>query len=450
MSRILESGISLNNKGEQTNYNNVRQHTSLTDSQALQPYQFSSHEDLKEYTISEGVTTIPNNCFEWCNNLEEINIPDSVIAIDKEAFLGCSKLLSISFPKGLKSIGKSAFEFCESLKEIDLPDGISIIEDGLFAACSNLESVDIPNSVERIENNAFFNCNKLVQIHINRNINYLGDIPFNGCNGLKNIYVSKDNNTYESIDGVLFDKGAWELIKYPAKKNAKDYIIPDTVLSIKNCAFEDATELETIRFQRHLGEIGYNAFLGCINLREFTVDDENDSFFSEAGVLFKKHASKEIVIFPANNDLDVNQLLRKVSIVGMNAFTNCKSIKTLFVPGNVWLNSQAFYHCNNLESIIIGEGVEKLVNTFFYDCNNVYKIDIPSSVSIISGEFLNGFQNLKEIVLRVESPEKIKIISYLYSRIWNKCILKVLPGTRWAYRHNTTWSKFKHIEIIDS
>ena len=59
--------------------------------------------------IPDGVTSIGERAFTWCESLESISIPDSVTNIESFAFSDCSSLKSITIPDSVTSIGWYAF-----------------------------------------------------------------------------------------------------------------------------------------------------------------------------------------------------------------------------------------------------------------------------------------------------------------------------------------------------
>jgi len=67
---------------------------------------------LENVTISDGITTIGDYAFRYCQNLKEIVIPASVVDIGKYAFYACSKLTSITIPNSATNIDRWAFDGC--------------------------------------------------------------------------------------------------------------------------------------------------------------------------------------------------------------------------------------------------------------------------------------------------------------------------------------------------
>ncbi len=101
---------------------------------------------------------------------------------------------------------------------------------------NNLTSVTIPSSVTSIGNYAFYACSVLTRID-----------------------VDSDNNTYSSMDGVLFNKSKTSLIQYPIGRTALSYNVPDGVKEIESRAFASC-KLQIIAFPKSLTDVEATAF----------------------------------------------------------------------------------------------------------------------------------------------------------------------------------------------
>ena len=90
------------------------------------------------YTIPQGITSIGDSAFFYCDSLTSVSIPDSITAIGDSAFSWCSSLTSVSIPDSVTSIGDSAFSYCDSLTSVSIPDSVTAIGDYAFSDCPNL------------------------------------------------------------------------------------------------------------------------------------------------------------------------------------------------------------------------------------------------------------------------------------------------------------------------
>ena len=109
-------------------------------------------------------------------------------------------------------------------------DVISIgrIEDGLFKTGCIAQTV---------EDNQKATLN-VTSITIPKSVLFIWDDALN-INALAEIRVDSENLSFLSIDGVLFNKNATVLIKYPTARPGTSYEIPDTVVIIAAGAFKN-------------------------------------------------------------------------------------------------------------------------------------------------------------------------------------------------------------------
>jgi len=121
---------------------------------------FYNKKSLKNVTIGQYVTSIPDYTFYFCENLTNANLDNAVgiTAIPYGCFFYCSSLTSIKIPQNVTIIKSYAFHYCSSLKAISIPGSVTGIDNCAFAGCSALTSITIPGSVLRIGNSAFSSC----------------------------------------------------------------------------------------------------------------------------------------------------------------------------------------------------------------------------------------------------------------------------------------------------
>jgi hypothetical protein len=149
---------------------------------------FSYCQGLTSVTIPDSVTSIGNQAFSRCSSLTSITIPDSVTSIGYEAFSNCTGLTSITIPDSVTSLGSSAFDSCSSLTSVTIGDSVTSIGDGAFGCCTSLTSVVIPDSVTSIGQNAFYGCSGLTSITIGDSVTSIGGWAFTFCTSLTKVY----------------------------------------------------------------------------------------------------------------------------------------------------------------------------------------------------------------------------------------------------------------------
>ena len=153
---------------------------------------------------------------------------------------------------------------CSGVAEI--PDGVTSIGNSAFQNLTGLTSVTIPATVTRIGIGAFQFADGLTSVTIPASVTSIGTNAFRRARTLNSITVETDNQSFVSINGVLFDKDATTLIQYPSGKSGA-YSIPDGVTSIGNRAFELASNLTSISIPARVTSIGDYAFTDTVALK---------------------------------------------------------------------------------------------------------------------------------------------------------------------------------------
>lgn len=235
---------------------------------------------MKKLVVTNSCIKIGERAFENCASLTDITLPDGLTEIYAGIFNSCKSLKNIILPQRLTILGESAFSDCVSLEYIDIPETVTKIDDLVFNGCSNLVSLELKEGLKKIGKGAFKNCKSLKKITIPSTVTSINDAPFRGCSSLKSIQVASKNKFYKSEptkrdgnDYVLFNKNKSILIAYPSSSKEVQYDIPDSVTSIIDWAFCDASDLSRVTIPDSVQEIGEGAFCNCEVLDEIEIPD---------------------------------------------------------------------------------------------------------------------------------------------------------------------------------
>ena len=264
--------------------------------------------DEKLRLTTYKVRSIGGNSFWGCSDMTEINLPFGLYSIGTNAFGSCSGLTEITIPVSVTEIGSGAFLYCTGLTSVSL-SALKSINSGCFKGCTGLTSIVIPNSVTSISMDAFY-----------------------GCKNLADFIVLPENTKYCSIDGIIYSKDISELILCPEGKKG-EVIIPNTVISIKDGAFQNCVEISSVTIPNSITQIGNNAFQGCTGLTSLTIPNS-------------------------------------VTYIGSYAFSDCTGMTSLTIPNSVTsIGSYAFSGCTGLTSMNIPNSVTSIGRFVFSGCN---------------------------------------------------------------------------------
>lgn len=285
---------------------------------------------LISITLPNSVTNIDNYAFSCCFGLTSITIPDSVTSIGYEAFSGCTGLTSVTIGNSVTNINMGVFGGCTSLTSVTIPDSVTNIGIKAFYGCTVLTSIMIPDSVMNISSNVFDNtayyknesnwvdgvlyignhlikakdsisgsytikagtkcmadfafsdCKGLTSITIPNSMTSIGHYAFNGCSGLKAVYITDIakwcNISFDNLANPL----SYAHNLYLNGKLVTDLVIPNSVTSIGDSAFEDCTGLNSITIPNSVTSIGDFAFCSCKGLTSVTIGNSVTSIGNDA------------------------------------------------------------------------------------------------------------------------------------------------------------------------
>lgn len=347
---------------------------------------FSQNATLDKVTVSIGVTAICDNAFSDCENLESVTLPVGLSSIGDSAFSGCSALSTINIPSSVTSIGYEAFAYTGWLESSE--DLFVVVGDNILIAYTGVAAiVTIPGTVKSISGGAFENYygDALKTIIVPSSVINICDSAFSGCKDLSNINI------------------------------------PDSVKSIGNSAFSGCESLAGISLPSSVSFIGAEAFFDCSTMTQITVDNNNENFSSQDGVLFNKTKTnllqfpcgtlgkyaipstvKEVAdsAFSGCSGLTDITIPEGITGIGSEAFSGCEALSSVTVPGSVTdLGFGAFEHCSMLGTVTIQSGVTIISEGMFSGCGSLESVSIPGTVASIGSNAFSECSKLESIAL---------------------------------------------------
>lgn len=377
---------------------------------SIAPWRNDSRIDdyLEKVVISDGVTSIGENVFFWCDKITSVTISSSVKSIGMGAFYSCKALTDITIPNGAESIGEDAFQYCDSLKEVTIPGSVKSIGEGAFYSCDELTKVTIQDGAESICDNAFSGCKELTDITLPDSVTSIGDNAFyntayyNDESKWENtvLYIGNHLIKAEDISGDYSIKPGTKSIADCAFyycDHLTSIEIPNSVVSIGNHAFFSCNSLKSITIPKRVIKIGDCAFYTCFDLSEINVDEDNTAYCSEYGVLYNKEKT-ELIRFPKEKADTSFTIPNSVTKIADGAFEYCQYLKNVTIPDGVTsIGNDAFNSCSGLTSVTIPDGVTSLGNKAFFGCSSLTSVTIPNSVLIIDADAFKDCTNLQQV-----------------------------------------------------
>lgn len=354
-------------------------------------------------TIPDGISRIGTFAFYNCNSLTRIEIPASISSIDSYSIYSSSY---------------TEFYNCRNLTDIIVDEnntiyasdnGVLYTKDMTTLMCCPAGkdgNIEIPETVTEIGIGAFDSCNRLTNIAIGKNVQAINKgysnicMAFRECMSLESITVANSNQTYSSVDGLLYNKDMSQLICCPpGKKNSVS--IPDGVTIINNYSFYNCANLKKIVIPKSVERIAPeydscgDAFRNCKNLSEIIVNDDNERYSSMEGIIY---FGNYLHICPEGKEGSIT-IPEGTRCIYYDAFKNCDKLSSIQFPESLdTIESNAFAGCTNIKKMELPECINSIHRGTFQNCTQLSSIYIPESVTSIADDAFDGCKNDLRIV----------------------------------------------------
>ena len=170
------------------------------------------------------------------------------------------------------------------------------------------------------------------------------------------------------------------------------------VTSIYDFAFANCSYLTNVVIPESVTNIGESVFYACESLTNIQVVPNNNYYSSQDGVLFNK--DKTILIsFPGGKSGEY-LVPNTVTTIGQSAFYSCNSLTGVTIGDSVTaIGDFAFYFCSSIESVIIGNSVTTLGFAAFSGCSSLTELTIGENITIINDEAFSYCSSLSSVTI---------------------------------------------------
>ena len=364
---------------------------------------------LKTAAVCEGTETIPSECFRHCDLLESVSLPDSLKEIkcgyygETGAFADCPALKTVSIGKNIEAISRYAFRTTGEGLSVEFRDGVTAIPAEAFMDRPELASVTLPATLLTVGKNAFYGCSNLTGVVFPESLKEIGEQAFRGtglteailpgcalgyaafydCNELKTLAIGEGTESIPSecfrhcdvlesaalpdslkeiLCGYYAETGAFA--ECPALKNVS---IGKSIEAISRFAFRTTGTELAVEFREGVTAIPADAFNGRSELASVSLPKTLETVGAHA---FRECSNLSGVVFPDS-----------LKEIGEEAFRGT-GLTEAILPGCA-LGSAAFYDCNELKTLAIGEGTESIPSECFRHCDVLESAYLPDSLKEI-------------------------------------------------------------------
>lgn len=340
------------------------------------------------------------------------HVPSGVRVIDEEAFFCNYELTELYINEGITEL-LFPISHC-SIEVLGLPSTLESIPDILIRGASHLSTILLSEDNDHFILYDGMLCDRSLErvITIPAGVDYENlAIP----EGVKEL--ERCSGGYVVADIVSLPS-TLEWIGFCAFESSEinNVVIPESVRTIDNYAFSDS-ELKVVTFLGVPQEICLGAFTVSSDVLIECYADEPvplEEYVSSGTVVeyysldFGPGWAFSVVIDGLTYDLYPNGVAKLVGY-GMNKITIPESVTyegetyivssiesglfkrsdvvSISIPGSVKnVEENMFWHCYDLESVVLGEGIEHIGDSAFVHCGSLRSIDLPSTLRVIDGQ----------------------------------------------------------------
>ncbi len=368
------------------------------------------------------VISIADNAFKNCTNIVSVSIGDNVTSIGSCAFQGCTALDGkLIIPNGVTTIGQRAFYNCSGIDSLTIGANVSSIGDGAFYGCTNvkvmvynarncgskshydntygqwwydshfcghMDHLVIGDSVQIIHQNAFDGCSADT-LTVGISVASFGTNSFRGWSNTRALYynarnctTSIGNSMSSSLEKLILGSSVESIPPnafYGFSSLGGKMVVPSSVISIGNSAFQGCSNIDSIELGDNLLSIGNNAFDGCVHINGGLVIPNNVTTIGQYA-------------FQNCSGIDSLVIGQSVTTIGDYAFHGCTGVQILYYKAKncstqlCYSSSSPFYGSvqNNLQKLVISDSVQTIPNYAFQGCAALEgKLTISNSVTTI-------------------------------------------------------------------
>jgi uncharacterized repeat protein (TIGR02543 family) len=471
---------------------------------------FSRNTVIESVVISPGISRIGMDAFLGCTNLTSVTIPNTVTHIGSNTFEGCTNLTSIILPNSVTQIGWRAFTNT-GLTSIVIPNSVTLLQSGAFQGASRLTSVTLSGNLQAIESDTFLGCTALTSITIPSSVRTIGTGAFRATGltsltipnsvtsigiyafrdtsslqeitfgsgfanittgsigfdrtpvvgdlfgyhdsfgygtAMMNINVNPNNQTYSSIDGVMFNRSQTTLVLYPEGR-VGGYTVPNGVTRIESLAFDACRSLTEITLPNSLISIGREAFqrtaLTSLIIPDNVVTIEYGAFGMSHLTSLKLGNSVTTIDGNAFRWTNITEVVipESVHTIGISSFNTNSSMTSLTVNNGV-VGDFSFSTNESLTSVTLRNGVTRIGVSAFSACRGLTSVAIPATVTHIDNRAFNECTRLDSMTFLGATPPIFGTDVFRNTTVLRT--IYVPHGTREAYQAVSALRSFNIIE----
>ena len=348
---------------------------------------------------------------------ERVTIPDTVEVVGESAFENNQKVQFVVIPKSVKRLDAYVFWGCNNLEEVVLGKGLTAVDEYSFAGCTGLKQITIPENVQSIDAQAFAGCINLTDIYIPATVTGIAEDAFLNCDNVT-IHADEGSVAAQFSQKLAEQKNRDPLVTAAPVQTPTAVSRPDTQATTEPVSTTTPAPAATPVPGNVLGStivVGNHALVmvhpGEEKVQQGYTEPEAGQETGEEQDITAETENGKIPewMYYRNQSVSAVTIPEGTTEIGRFAFSR-SSLRTVTIPEGVTvIDYAAFYHCDNLDNVILPDtvntvGAKAFTHTGWLDDFEENSMDD----FLISGDILVAYKgNLPEIVI----PDGVRVIA---------------------------------------
>lgn len=348
---------------------------------------------------------------------ERVTIPDTVEVVGESAFENNQKVQFVVIPKSVKRLDAYVFWGCNNLEEVVLGKGLTAVDEYSFAGCTGLKQITIPENIQSIDAQAFAGCVNLTDIYIPATVTGIAEDAFLNCDNVT-IHADEGSVAAQFSQKLAEQKKRDPLVTAAPVQTPTAVSRPDTQATTEPVSTATPAPVATPVPGNVLGStiiVGNHALVmvhpGEEKVQQGYTEPEAGQETGEEQDITAETENGRIPewMYYRNQSVSAVTIPEGTTEIGRFAFSR-SSLRTVTIPEGVTvIDYAAFYHCDNLDNVILPDtvntvGAKAFTHTGWLDDFEENSMDD----FLISGDILVAYKgNLPEVVI----PDGVRVIA---------------------------------------
>ncbi len=348
---------------------------------------------------------------------ERVTIPDTVEVVGESAFENNQKVQFVVIPKSVKRLDAYVFWGCNNLEEVVLGKGLTTVDEYSFAGCTGLKQITIPENIQSIDAQAFAGCVNLTDIYIPATVTGIAEDAFLNCDNVT-IHADEGSVAAQFAQKLAEQKNRDPLVTAAPVQTPTAVSRPDTQATTEPVSTATPAPAATPVPGNVLGStiiVGNHALVmvhpGEEKVQQGYTEPEAGQETGEEQDITAETENGKIPewMYYRNQSVSAVTIPEGTTEIGRFAFSR-SSLRTVTIPeGVTTIDYAAFYHCDNLDNVILPDtvntvGAKAFTHTGWMDDFEENSMDD----FLISGDILVAYKgNLPEVVI----PDGVRVIA---------------------------------------